>query len=158
MTADANLEKAYRTNTIIAYALAASLGLYAVIVEIFRWQGVSLNLLPPATLETLRFVVVFLAFAAYFIIKFVNQKLLVKGPADTADKLLQKLTLANIITLALCELPALLGFILFLGSGNPRDFYLLLLIAALLFYAFFPRYSFWVTWARAGAGQGAGKV
>jgi hypothetical protein len=142
------LEKAYQTSKIISYALAGSLLLYAVIVEIFRFKEVILNPLPPAVLDTLRFVSVFLSFALYFIIKYLNQKILVKKPADTQGTLLQKLALANIIALALSELPALFGFVLFLGSGNPRDFYLLLLISVLLFYAFFPRYSFWLYWSR----------
>jgi hypothetical protein len=148
MTANNKVEKTFRINKVISYALAGSLLLYAVIVEIFRFQGVILNPLPPAVLDTLRFVSVFLSFALYFITKFLNQKLLVKKPADTQEKLLQKLTLANIIALALSELPALFGFVLFLGSGNPRDFYLLLIISMLLFYAFFPRYSFWLYWSR----------
>ena len=122
--------------------------LYAVIVEIFRFKGITPNLLPPAVLDKLRFIFVFLSFALYFMINFLNQKVLVKKSADTQEKLLQKLTLANIISLALCELPALFGFVLFLGSGNPRDFYLLLIISVLLFYVFFPRYSFWSNWSR----------
>lgn len=142
------LEKTYQTNKIIGYALAAALLLYAAIVEIFRFQGVALNLLPPAILENLRFVAVFLSFALYFIIKYLNQKILVKEPADTQEKLLKKLTLANLVSLALSELPALLGFILFLGSGNPKDFYLLLIISALLFFAYFPKFSFWAYWAQ----------
>jgi len=148
MTANDKLEKTYQTNKIISYALAASILVYAVIVEILRFKGTTLYPLSPAVLEKLSFVFVFLSFALYFIINFVNQKLLVKTPADTQKKLLQKLTLANIVSLALCELPALFGLVLFLGSGNPRDFYLLLIISVLLFYFFFPKFSFWSTWSR----------
>jgi hypothetical protein len=148
MTANDKLEKAYQTNKIISYALATSILVYAVIVEILRFNGAALNLLPPAVLEKLRFVFVFLSFALYFITNFVNQKLLVKTSADTQEKLLQKLTLTNIVSLALSELPALFGLLLFLGSANPRDFYLLMIISVLLFYAFFPRYSFWSNWSR----------
>ncbi len=148
MTANDKLEKAYQTNKIISYALAASILVYAVIVEILRFNGAALNLLPSAVLEKLRFVFVFLSFALYFITNFVNQKLLVKTSADTQETLLQKLTLTNIVSLALSELPALFGLLLFLGSANPRDFYLLMIISVLLFYAFFPRYSFWSNWSR----------
>ena len=148
MTTNDKLAKAYQTNKIISYALAASILVYAVIVEILRFKGTTLYPLPPAVLEKLSFVFVFLSFALYFIINFVNQKLLVKTPADTQEKLLQKLTLANIVSLALSELPALFGLVLFLGSGNPRDFYLLLIISVLLFYFFFPKFSFWSTWSR----------
>jgi hypothetical protein len=148
MTANDKLAKAYQTNNIISYALAASMLLYVVIVEAFRFKGVTLNLLNLAILEKLRFVFVFLSFALYFIINFFNQKLLVKKSTDTQESLLQKLTLTNIISLACCDLPALFGFVLFLCSGNPRDFYLLLIISVLLFYFFFPRYSFWSNWSR----------
>jgi hypothetical protein len=148
MIANDKLEKAYQTNRIISYALAASILVYAVIVEVFRFQNVNMNLMPPPVLEKLSFIFVFLSFALYFIINYINKKLLIKTPADTQEKLLQKLTLANIVSLALSELPALFGFILFLGSGNPRDFYLLLIISVLLFYFFFPKFSFWSTWSR----------
>ena len=148
MTANNKLAKAYQINKIISYALAASMLLYVVIVEAFRFKGITLNLLPPAVLDKLRFVFVFLSFALYFIINFINQKLLIKKSADTQESLLQKLALTNIISLACCELPALFGFVLFLGSDNPRDFYLLLIISVLLFYVFFPRYSFWSNWSR----------
>ena len=148
MTANDKLEKTYRTNKLIGYVLAAAMLLYAVIVEIFRFKGINPNLLSSAALDKLRFIFVFLSFAAYFIINFINQKVLVKKTADTPEKLLQKLTLANIVSLVLCELPALFGLVLFLGTGNPRDFYLLLMISVLLLYAFFPRYSFWSNWSR----------
>jgi hypothetical protein len=148
MTANDPVQKAYQINKIIAYALAASMVLYVIIIEVIRWQSTTLNLMPPALLEKVRFLFVFLSFAQYFIINFLNQKLLVKKPEYTQEKLLQKLMLANIIALALSELPVLFGFVLFLGSGNPRDFYLLLIISVLLFFVFFPRYSFWATWSR----------
>lgn len=145
------LDQAYRTNTIIAYALAGSLLLYALIVEFFKFKGMAFNLFPGPLMDKLRFFCVFLSFAAYFIINYFNRKFLVKKPGASHEALLAKLTLANIVSLALSELPALCGFLLFLGSGNSRDFYLLLLISLLLFYAFFPRYGFWANWSRVGA-------
>ncbi len=87
MTANNKLAKAYQINKIISYALAASMLLYVVIVEAFRFKGITLNLLPPAVLDKLRFVFVFLSFALYFIINFINQKLLIKKSADTSGKL-----------------------------------------------------------------------
>jgi hypothetical protein len=148
MTANNKLEKAYRTNKIFGVAIAGSVLIYVMIVEFFRFREISLNLLSTSMLDKLRFIAVFLAFAMYFIINFLNQKLLVKKTDDTFETLLGKLTRANIISLALSELPAVFGFVLFLCSGNPRDFYLLLVISGLLLYAFFPRYSFWSNWSR----------
>ena len=124
---------------------------YAAVVEVFRFKEVSFNVLDPAVLEKLRFVFVFLSFAAYFIINFLNKKILVKQPGETQEKLLQKLTLANLVSLTLAELPALFGLILFLGGAAiPGDFYPLLIISVLNFYVFFPKFSFWSTWSRVG--------
>ena len=148
MNPDDALEKAYGTSKIISTAMAGSLLIYVIIVEILKFQGITFAMVPAPILDKLRFVFVFLSFAAYFIINFVSNKVLVKKPAASHEELLGKLALANIISLALCELPALFGFVLFLGSGNPRDFYLLLIMSLLLFYAFFPRYSFWSNWSR----------
>ena len=151
MNSASGLEKTYRINKIFGFAVAAAMLVYAAIVEVFRFKEISFNVLDPAVLENLRFVFVFLSFAAYFIINFLNKKILVKKPGETQEKLLQKLTLANLVSLTLAELPALLGLILFLGSGNPRDFYPLLIISVLNFYVFFPKFSFWSAWAGAGA-------
>lgn len=148
MHTEAKLDKAFRTAKIIAAALAASVLLYAVVVEVLKFREITLNLLPAPLLEKLRFIFVFLAFADYFIIGFVNKKILVKKPGDSHEALLGKLTLANLVALALCELPAFFGLILFLGSGDSRDFYPLLVISLLLFYAFFPKYGFWSNWSR----------
>ncbi len=148
MPTEAKLKKTYRTNKFIGFALAASLLVYALIVEVFKFQEISLNLLPTPLVDKLRFIFVFLSFAAYFIISYLNKKVLVKKPADTHEALLGKLTLANLISLALCELPAFFGLVLFLCSGNPRDFYLLLMLSLLLFYAYFPRYGFWANYSR----------
>jgi hypothetical protein len=148
MNPDDALEKAYGTNKIISIAMAGSLLIYVIIVEVLKFQGITLTMFPATLLDKLRFIFVFLSFAAYFIISFINKKVLVRKPDDSQAALLGKLTLANIISLALCELPALFGLVLFLGSGNPRDFYLPLILSLLLFYAFFPRYSFWSNWSR----------
>ena len=95
-------------------------------------------------MDKLRFVFVFLSFAAYFIISFVNKKLLVRKPADTQAALLGKLTLANIISLALCELPALFGFVLFLCSGNPTRLFPPLNPVVTIILRLFPQIQFLV--------------
>jgi F0F1-type ATP synthase membrane subunit c/vacuolar-type H+-ATPase subunit K len=148
MQTDNELEKSYRTNKIIGAAMAGSVFIYAIIVEVLKFQQITFTVVSEPILDNLRFVFVFLSFAAYFIITFIRKRLLFKYPTDNQETLLRKLTLTNIVTLALCELPALFGLCLFLVSGNPRDFYLLLLISALLFYVFFPRYTFWAAWSQ----------
>jgi hypothetical protein len=147
MPASDTLEKAYRTSKIISTALAGSLLIYVIIVEVLKFQEITFNIFPTPLLDTLRFIFVFLSFADYFIINFVSNKLLIKKPEDDHKTLLGKLARANIMSLTLCDLPALFGFVLFLGSGNSRDFYLLLILSLLLLYSYFPRYSFWAAWS-----------
>jgi hypothetical protein len=148
MPTEDKLDKAFQINKIIAAAMAGSVLVYLIIVEILKFQEITFNLLPNPLVDKIRFVFVFLSFAAYFIIGFVSKKLLVRKAEDSHEALLGKLTFVNIISLALCELPALFGFVLFLCSGNPRDFYLLMILSLLLFYAYFPRYGFWSNWSR----------
>lgn len=142
---------AYRTSTLTGYAVAASLAVWAVIVEVLQFREISWRLIPAPLLDTLRFVLVFLSFGAYFVIDFCRKKLLIRTPADTLADRLRRLTQVNLVSLALAELPALFGLLLFLGSGNPRDFYPLLLIAALLLYCFFPRAALWAGYSRVQA-------
>jgi hypothetical protein len=144
-----SLAPAYQTGRIIGYAMAGSLLVYAGIVEVFKSQEISFHLFPEAVLDKLRFVCVFLSFAGYFLIKFCRQQILTKKPDDTTENRLTRLALANIVSLALAELPAFFGLLLFLNSGNSRDFYLLGLISLLLLYAFFPHYPFWAGYAQA---------
>ncbi|MBM4288097.1 MAG: hypothetical protein FJ135_08125 [Deltaproteobacteria bacterium] len=141
------LDHTYRTNKIISLALAASLLLYAIIVEIIKFQQLNLNLVAAPIVDKLRFVFVFFSFAAYFIINFVRQRVLVKRDDDTQERLLGKLSLANIVSMALAELPAFFGLLLFLGSGNSRDFYPLAIISLVLFYMFFPSHRAWAAWS-----------
>lgn len=142
----------------VAMAMAASLVVYAVIVEVLQRQGVVLIVLPERFLDTLRYVAVFSAFAVYFGIRWLQQKILSKKPADTREILLGKLSRASLLSLLLAELPALMGFGLFLASGNSRDFYLLMVISLILLYITFPRQAIWEVWStpRDMAGQRGG--
>lgn len=148
MISDDSLAGKFQVQQILASALAASLLVYAVVVEVLRRQALAFWSTPLTFLDSLRFIFVFLAFAVYFVIRFGQQKILVKKPTDSREVLLAKLSRASLLSLILAELPAMLGFVLFLLSGNPRDFYLLMVISLLLFYVAFPRYRIWVLWSQ----------
>jgi hypothetical protein len=55
----------------------------------------------------------------------------------------------SMISAALCEVPVILGWVLFFLSGNVRDFYILLFISLVLFVLYFPRFSNWEEWIKA---------
>ena len=56
---------------------------------------------------------------------------------------LNKLKTFTIITLALCEIPAICGFVLFFLWGINFDFYFLIGISLISEYKYFPRLSQW---------------
>lgn len=143
-----SLAQACRLQQIIAAALAASLLVSAIIVEVLAQQGLIVWSVPGTMLDSLRFVFVFLAFAVYFVMRFGQQKILVKKPTDSRETLVTKLRLASLLSLALAELPAVFGLVLFLASGNRRDFYPLLVISLILLYVSVPRYTIWMVWSQ----------
>ncbi|AEB09421.1 hypothetical protein [Desulfobacca acetoxidans] len=147
------LIKAFRINAIISGAMLGSLFLYAVIVEVFRYRHVTPPFSMPSLLENLRLVFVFLSFAVYFMINFFRKRILVKQLEDTPEVLIRKLSMAHLISLALAELPAVFGLLLFLLSGISRDYYLLMVLSIALFYIYFPRYSFWEAWSKVNEAQ-----
>lgn len=148
MGADDSLARVFRSQQIVASALVASLLVYAIIVEVLQRQGLTVWSVSSTLLNGLRFIFVFLAFGVYFLIRLAQQRILVKKPTDTRDILLRKLSLASFVSLALAAVPALLGFVIFLGSGNSRDFYPLMVISLILFYVTFPRYAIWAVWSQ----------
>lgn len=145
---DDSLSRAFRVQQILAAALAAALLVYAIIVEVLSRQSYTLGGVPDTVLNNLRFVFVFIAFAVYFVMRFVQQRILVKRPTDTREALVAKLSVASIISLALAEVPAVLGLVLFLISGNSRDFYPLMVISLILLYVAFPRSVIWAVWSQ----------
>jgi|YNPNPStandDraft_1061719.scaffolds.fasta_scaffold37708_3 fucose 4-O-acetylase-like acetyltransferase len=142
----------FRVQQVVASSLAASLLVYAVLVEAWPRLGLPRPSWPESSLATVRFIFVFVAFAVYFLIRWVQQRLLVKRPEDSREVLVAKLGQASLLSLALAELPALLGFLLFLGSGNSRDFYPLMVISLILLYVTFPRYNLWLIFAQPRSG------
>ncbi len=83
----------------------------------------------------LKYLLVALAFANFFIIKII-QKVLGAGSAE-------KLVMATVVTFALCEAVALFGLVLFLLKGNAMDFYTFMFLSLFYFWLFFPKYPDW---------------
>ncbi|GEM_PF-355206 len=65
---------------------------------------------------------------------------------------LDRVSSVSILSLALAEVPVLLGLLHFLLGGYNRDFYALLLVSLILLFMYFPRASVWEA-RRAGPGR-----
>jgi hypothetical protein len=143
------LKKAYRMNVIINAAFIVVLLSYALIVEVLRsrikpFHG--FRLIPNA--QALRLVFYGLGIVQIILVRFLQPALYKQTPEDNPKRLLQKLNRANLVTLSLCEIPALLGLLLFLLIGLYKDFYIFLIISLILEFMYFPKLRHWEEWLK----------
>jgi hypothetical protein len=150
MDPDAELKRGFRTAIVVAGALAASLFLYALMVELIKSQlrPFSGFLVSGLHRQTLRYLFFGAAAGAVVLIRFAGKALLKKRSGEDLPQLISRLDRTAVITSALGELPAVLGFILFLLTGYSRDFYPLLFVSLFLEFMYFPRFSVWQDAAR----------
>jgi hypothetical protein len=144
------LKRTYQVNALIGAAMVISVFIYIVIIEVVKYYKIELGFFYPDIFEKISVGFVLASIAIYFLINFIRKLILRKKPGDNIPNLIVKLSFANIVSMALCELPALFGLILFWGTGIYRDCYILMIISLVLFYKFFPRYSFWEEWTKTG--------
>jgi hypothetical protein len=143
------VEAVRRQTALIAGAIAASLPMYVVVVE---WLGRSV-LMPIdvagfATLRIALFVMVGVVIFATTVLKGV---MLRNPPADGAARL-TRLRTATVVSLALSEVPAAVGLVVFLVGRARGDFYILLAISAYMLARHFPRRSAWEAYASGSSG------
>jgi hypothetical protein len=139
------LRKQFRTTLIISGSLIASLFLYAVLVELIRtqmrpFQGVLVSAL---SRQSLRYLFYGAAAAAVILVRFVGRAMLKAPPGESPPQLVARLGRAAIMMTALGEIPAVLGFALFLLTGLSRDFYVLAFVSLFLEFMYFPRLKVW---------------
>ena len=111
------LKARYLAINFIGLAMIASVFVYAGVVEVIKWQMAPFTgfaTLDPQTVVLIKYVFLALAAAQFGIIKAL-QKIL---PARSVENL----SLAAIITFALCESVAVLGLVLFLLAGQGHGF------------------------------------
>lgn len=138
------LRRAFRLSVIICAAILATLILYAVIIEILKYELKPMRgLLPAPALVTFRYIFYAAAIVVILLIRFFARSLLKRAKEDALRQAIQNLSRAAVITCLLGELPALLGFVLFLFSGSSRDFYPLLFVSFFLEFMYFPRIRNW---------------
>lgn len=145
MPFDSDLKRVFRTTVIVNGALAASLFVYALIVELIRSQlrpfSGFLSAGPPY--QTLRYLIFGIAVGAVVLVRLCGRTSLKARPGEDPHHLISRLSRTAVLTSALGELPAILGFVLFLLTGFFRDFYVLLIASLVLEFMYFPRLKVW---------------
>ena len=144
-----NLKKAHQIAFTLNVAIIGTLIIYAIVVEIIRRQ------LAPFTgfggmsdITVFRYLFYGIVVINIFVIRALRNLMLRKSSSDDAQSIIRKLFRLALITAALCEVPALLGLLLFFLAGSIRDFYQLAGLSFILVFLHFPRYGNWEAWIK----------
>jgi len=150
MEFNSDLKRVFRTTVIVNGALVASLIIYALMVELIRFQlkpFIGMLVSGPSH-QTLRYLVFGAAVGMVVLVRLTGRTLLKVRPGEDLHHLISRLSRAAVFTSSLGELPAILGFVLFLLTGFFRDFYALLFVSLVLEFMYFPRLKVWQDLAR----------
>jgi F0F1-type ATP synthase membrane subunit c/vacuolar-type H+-ATPase subunit K len=156
-----DLRRAYRTAVIIGLAMMASLVVYLVIVGLFENGTITLQgpaALAGSRLEHIKIVFLGISAVLFLLVRPITRRVLASDgkqrsvhdaphrSGSGAQPETVRLTVAAIITFALCEVPAVLGLVLYFLGRNASDFYLFLVISLFSFSMHFPKFSQWEEW------------
>ena len=141
---DDDLKRHYKASVWTGGCITASLLVYFGIVEVIRMR------LAPfrgfASFDDPQIVRYLFAGGAVLSIIFLRtlQPVFQKSVRDALpDEIPAKLARTSKNTLFLAEIPAILGFVLFLLTGMNRDFYAFLAVSLILVFMYFPRMNSW---------------
>jgi hypothetical protein len=154
-----DLKKAYRVTVVVGLAMMGSLVVYLLLTAVLDQPAA----LPEGQGDQLFYLFIGSSAVIFFVIPAVNTRMLDPGkerggPAAAGGvPRIQKLQNAAVVTFALCEVPAILGLVLYFLGRTATDAYLFLVISLFLFTTYFPKFSKWEEWYREH-GQGTRKT
>jgi hypothetical protein len=138
------LRRIFRTTSIVSGALVAGLFLDALLVELVSSQFRPFaGFLPGPHLPYLRYIFYGAAVGAVVLTRITAKTFIKADPGEDIQGFEHRLSRASIAAAAVAELPAVLGFVLFLIAGFARDFYCLLFVSLFLEFIYFPRFKAW---------------
>lgn len=144
---NSDLKKVVKTAVVLASSMLAVLFIYLAAVEIIRAHMAPFSgLVEIKNTMLLRYVFYGIAVFQVILIRVLRGFLLRKTFSSEKTNLADDLFKTSILILALSEIPAILGLVLFLLAGLNRDFYILLFVSLFLMFMYFPRYNNWKTW------------
>jgi hypothetical protein len=144
-----DLKKAFKTSVTLYVAFMISVAIYLVVFEVLKaripdFQG----MMEKIDLPWLRYAFYALGMVQIFLIRFIRETATKSIATVDAKVLIGHLQRMSMISAALCEVPVILGLVLFFISGSAQDFYILLILSFLLFVLYFPRYTNWEEWIK----------
>ncbi len=144
-----NLKKAHQMALTLNAAIIGSLIIYAIVVEIIRRKFAPFSGFGEISdITTIRYLFYGIVVVNIFVIRVLRNMMLRKSSTDDTQSLIRKLFLSAVIAAALCEVPAILGLLIFFLAGSIRDFYQLAGLSFILVFLYFPRYGNWEDWTK----------
>ena len=144
-----SLKKAHQIAFTLNVAIVGTLIIYAIVIEIIRRKFAPFTGFGGMSdISVIRYLFYGIVVINIFVIRFLRNMILRKLSADDTQSIIRKLFRSAVITAALCEVPALLGLLLFLLAGSIRDFYQLAGLSFILVFLHFPRYGNWEAWIK----------
>lgn len=142
--------QAQRTAVIISGAFVMSVVMYGAVVNFFRitTPGPFEGFVRLPQILPVRAALWGLAAAALAVTPIVRRTLLMRRPNEDERAAVVRLTTCSIVTNAIAEVPALLGFVLVALNGLYLDFYVLAALSILQMLLYVPRYDAWEEWVK----------
>lgn len=137
----ADLKKTWRAAAIISAGIISAVFVYAVVIEVVRRLPGFAPPLKGAGAAAAMYALYVLGAAGPFSLKFIRPRF--ETPKPSPDGTAKAMLAFSVIAAALCETPALTGFVLFLLTGRCLDFYLLTFFSVIMELVYFPRYDRW---------------
>ena len=147
-----DLRKAYRMTVFVGLSMMTSLLIYLIVATVVERQ-VSMEVG-----DVVFYIGIGISAALFFVVRIVTGAMLGPGGERTGSASaaggppIAKLQTAAIVTFAICEVPAVLGLVLYFLGRSMTDFYLFLLISLFCFATYFPRFGQWEEWFRQQGG------
>ncbi len=146
------LDKTLKMGRMVQVAGVISILVYAVLLALLlhiRFPAA----MPASQAEVMRMFCFTASLFAMLAVPLLQRLLLRTTGEKSIEKLLPRLQHACIVTMALSELPAVLGLLLFLTSGNVRDALVMMGFSMILMIGRFPTEAKWLAWLRLTVGD-----
>ncbi len=146
MDTQVDFSKEHRTTVIIAWAMMGSLFVYPLIVELIRTRYVPFQGFSPYGADHLKDPLLGAALLVLVAVRVVRSQILKVNPPADLRTLVNKLRISVIVTFALCEIPTILGLVLFFNGGHHKEFYFLAALSTAAMIIYFPKHHYWQAW------------
>ena len=146
MSDGSSMKRKFQTAWAVHLAMMGGLLIYVLLIEIASGRFFELPPLQPTEgALNIRYLIYGAAILVVLVLRWVRPVFVRKTPVSEGEAA-GKLLAQTLFTASLCEIPVLLGVVLYVLLGYKPDFYFLLIVSLILFFMYFPRLPRWQEW------------